>query len=141
MGTSGTTRTRRVPSAKSVVAASSGATVREGRSNVQRAVPDFSPARHSALTTQAQPSAGETAALIELIRSERVPAVFSEAGLATELEEAIANETDARLGGKLYADALGPEGSGAETYVGSVAANAGAIATALGGSPARCELP
>ena len=53
VGTSGTTRTRRVPSAKSVVAASSGATVREGRSKVQRAVPDFSPARHSAVTTQA----------------------------------------------------------------------------------------
>ena len=51
-GTSGTTRTWRVPSAKSIVAASSGVTVRAGRSKLQRVVPDRSPARQAPVTTQ-----------------------------------------------------------------------------------------
>ena len=51
-GTSGTTRTRRVPSAKSSVAASDGATVREGMSKLQRVVPDLSPARQAPVTCQ-----------------------------------------------------------------------------------------
>ena len=45
-------RTRRVPSAKSIVAASDGATVREGRSKLQRVVPDLSPARQAPVTCQ-----------------------------------------------------------------------------------------
>lgn len=93
-----------------------------------------------ALTTQAQPSAGETAELIDLIRDEGVPAVFGEASLANEIEEAVADETDARLAGELYADALGPEGSGADTYAGAVAANARTIGVGLGGDPAACAL-
>jgi ABC-type Zn uptake system ZnuABC Zn-binding protein ZnuA len=93
-----------------------------------------------ALTTQAQPSAGETANLIELIDSEDVAAVFPEAGVSAEVEEAIAEETDAQLGAELYADALGPEGSGAETYAGALAANAQTIGEGLGGDPGACEL-
>ncbi len=50
-GTSGTTRTTRVPSAKSSVAASAGATVREGRSKNQRVVPDAGPARQAPVTS------------------------------------------------------------------------------------------
>ena len=41
-----------MPSAKSVVAASDGATVREGRSKVQRVRPDLSPARQAPVTCQ-----------------------------------------------------------------------------------------
>jgi ABC-type Zn uptake system ZnuABC Zn-binding protein ZnuA len=93
-----------------------------------------------ALTTQAQPSAGETAELIDLIRAEDVGAVFPETGVSAEVESAIAAETDAQLGGELYADTLGPEGSGAETYAGAVAANARTIATALSGDSAACEI-
>jgi ABC-type Zn uptake system ZnuABC Zn-binding protein ZnuA len=76
-----------------------------------------------ALTTQAQPSAGETAQLVDLIRSEHVNAVFSEVGVSTELEQAVADETGAEIGGNLYADSLGPEGSAGATYLGALAAN------------------
>ena len=85
-----------------------------------------------ALTTQAQASAGETAELVDLIRSEGVPAVFPEAGVNPDLEEAIAEEAGATVGGELWADALGPEGSGAETYAGAMAANAATLVTELG---------
>lgn len=93
-----------------------------------------------ALTTQAQPSAGQIAELVELIRDERVPAVFGEAGVSTDLERAIADEAGARLGEELWADTLGPPGSGAETYLGALAANAEAIAAGLGSRATACEL-
>jgi ABC-type Zn uptake system ZnuABC Zn-binding protein ZnuA len=86
-----------------------------------------------ALTTQAQPSAGETAELVELIESERVAAVFGEVGVSESLEQAVAEETGAALGGELYADSLGPADSAAGTLIGAAAANAEAIAAGLGG--------
>lgn len=91
-----------------------------------------------ALTTQAQPSAGETAELVELIESEGVAAVFPEAGGSDSLEQAVAAETGAEVGAELYADTLGPPGSAGETYIGAAAANADAIATGLGAG--GCEL-
>ncbi|HWH43844.1 MAG TPA: metal ABC transporter substrate-binding protein [Thermoleophilaceae bacterium] len=93
-----------------------------------------------ALTTQAQPSAGETAELIDLIRERDVPAVFPEAGVGTRLERAIARETGARVGDELYADTLGPQGSPGDTYLGALAANARRISAGLGGSRAGCEI-
>lgn len=95
-----------------------------------------------ALTTQAQPSAGETAELVELIREEDVPAVFPEAGLGDRIEAAIAGETDAEVGGTLWADTLGPEGSGAETYIGATAQNARTLAEGLSRGEEDCpDLP
>lgn len=92
-----------------------------------------------ALSTQAQASAGETADLVELIRSEGVGAIFPEAGVSPDLEEAIATEADARIGDQLWADTLGPEGGDASTYLGSLRANTIAIADGLGGT--GCRLP
>ena len=91
-----------------------------------------------ALTTQAQPSAGETAELVDLIRSEGVNAVFPEAGVNTDLEQAIADETGAEIGGELWADTLGPEGSGAETYLEAMAANAATLAEGFSGRERGC---
>jgi len=94
-----------------------------------------------ALTTQAQASAGEVAELVDLIRSEGVPAVFPEAGLSGELEAAIAVDADAEVGGELFADTLGATGSGADTYLGALAGNARTLADGLGAAEAACELP
>jgi ABC-type Zn uptake system ZnuABC Zn-binding protein ZnuA len=91
-----------------------------------------------ALTTQAQPSAGETAELVDLIRTEGVNAVFPEAGVNTDLERAIADETGAEIGGELWADTLGPEGSGADTYLDAMAANAATLAEGLSGRERGC---
>ena len=48
-----------------------------------------------ALTTQAQPSAGETAELVDAIRSAGVSTIFPEAGVSAELESVIADEAGA----------------------------------------------
>lgn len=91
-----------------------------------------------ALTTQAQASAGEIAELVDLIREHGVEAVFPEAGTSAGLERAIASEAGAKIGPELWADTLGPEGSGGETYVGAMAANTLNIVDALSGGEADC---
>jgi zinc/manganese transport system substrate-binding protein len=91
-----------------------------------------------AQTTQAQPSAGETAHLISLIRREHVGAVFPETSVNARLAEAVARETGARSDLALYGDTLGPVGSSGATYLGMEAANADAIANGLSGGRVRC---
>ncbi|HSI79061.1 MAG TPA: zinc ABC transporter substrate-binding protein [Solirubrobacterales bacterium] len=91
-----------------------------------------------ALTTQAQPSAGELAELVELIRDEDVRAVFPEAGVSDHLQQTLATETGARVGGELWADTLGPEGSRAETYLEASARNAEALVDGLSGGAQGC---
>jgi ABC-type Zn uptake system ZnuABC Zn-binding protein ZnuA len=100
---------------------------------------EFVGAAIPALTTQAQPSAGETAELVELIESEDVRAVFPEAGVSASLEEAIADETGAAIGGELWADALGPEGSSGATYVEAMRSNATEIASGMSGGEVSCS--
>jgi zinc/manganese transport system substrate-binding protein len=94
-----------------------------------------------ALTTQAQPSAGETSDLVEQIESEDVRAIFPEAGLEPALEDAISRETGAEVGGELWADTLGPEGSAGATYLEAMASNAETLAGGLTGRPGACEIP
>lgn len=92
-----------------------------------------------ALTTQAQPSAGETAELVDLIRETGVSTVFPEAGVSGELEAAIAEEADASIGGELWADALGPEGSDGATYIAAMQANAEKLVDGFSGGETACS--
>jgi len=92
-----------------------------------------------ALTTQAQPSAGDTAALVDLIRSEGVPVIFPESALNPKLATAIAAEADATVGEPLYADTLGPADSEGATYIGAMRANTAAIVSGLSGGTLGCE--
>ena len=91
-----------------------------------------------ALSTQAQPSSGETADLVDLIQEGGVRAVFPEAGLSGELEEAIANEAGAAVGGELYADSLGEEGAAGGTYLGALMANATSLVEGLSNGARAC---
>jgi ABC-type Zn uptake system ZnuABC Zn-binding protein ZnuA len=93
-----------------------------------------------ALTTQAQASAGEIAELVETIRHERVAAIFAEQSLNQELERIVADEAGAEVGEPLWADTLGPAGSGGDTYARAVAANTRAIAAGLSGGAVRCDV-
>lgn len=93
-----------------------------------------------ALSTQAQPSAGETAELVELIREQGVSAVFPEAGVGAELEQAIAADAGAAVGGELWADALGPPGSDGETYLEAIAANTATLVEGFSGGELSCAI-
>jgi zinc/manganese transport system substrate-binding protein len=89
-------------------------------------------------TTQAQPSAGETARLIRLVRREHVRAIFPESSLNPRLAQAVARATGASSAFTLYGDTLGPSGSPGATYLGMEAANADAIVRGLTGGRERC---
>jgi ABC-type Zn uptake system ZnuABC Zn-binding protein ZnuA len=93
------------------------------------------------LSTQAQASAGDLAELVDTIRREQVKAIFAESSVNAGVEDAIAQETGARVGRPLWADALGPEGSSGATYEGSIRANTAAIVEGLSGGAQTCSFP
>jgi ABC-type Zn uptake system ZnuABC Zn-binding protein ZnuA len=92
------------------------------------------------LSTQGQPSAGETAKLIDTIRREGVRAIFAESSVNPKVEQAIARETGAKVGKPLWADTLGPKGSDGATYLKSIAANTRALVAGFTGGARTCEL-
>ncbi len=82
------------------------------------------------LSTHVDPSAEHIAELIEVVREHEVPALFGETTVSERLAQSIARETGAKLF-RLYSGSLGPEGSGAETYLGMLRANVETIVKAL----------
>ena len=90
------------------------------------------------LSSQAQPSSKDVGDLVDQIRRQKVKAIFPESSLNSKLERAISRESGAAVGGELWADTLGPDGSSGETYIGSIEANTRAIADGLSGGELRC---
>jgi zinc/manganese transport system substrate-binding protein len=90
------------------------------------------------LSTQAQPSARDISELVDQIRVEGVAAIFPETALNQRLEDAVSREAGAEVGGQLWADALGPEGSGAETYLDAMRKNANTMAEGMSGVGVSC---
>ena len=86
----------------------------------------------SASTETSDPSAGETAELIEEIDASDVPAIFAENVSNPAVMESIANEAGVELAPTLYTDALGEPGSEGGTYIEMVRYNASTMAEALG---------
>lgn len=92
-----------------------------------------------ALTTQAQPSAGDLAELEETIREEKVKAVFPESSVSPKLAEAIARDTGASTEYTLYGDTLGPEGSDGATWVEMMQSNANNVVRGMTGGRRGCQ--
>lgn len=83
------------------------------------------------LDTRAEPSAKETAELIEKIKAEGVPVIFTESSINPELEEELAKQAGVIVVASLYGDTLGEPGSGADTYIGMMETNTRAIVEGL----------
>jgi ABC-type Zn uptake system ZnuABC Zn-binding protein ZnuA len=92
------------------------------------------------LSTSGQPSAGETAELVETIRDEHVKAIFAESSVNAKVEQAIARESGATVGKALWADTLGPAGSEGETYIGSIVSNTRALVDGFTGGEVTCSI-
>jgi ABC-type Zn uptake system ZnuABC Zn-binding protein ZnuA len=90
------------------------------------------------LSTQAQPSGKETQRLVDQVKRQHVAAIFPESALNPKLEQAIANDAGATVGGSLWADALGPKGSSGATYTAALAANTRTIVSALSHGKVNC---
>jgi ABC-type Zn uptake system ZnuABC Zn-binding protein ZnuA/ABC-type Mn2+/Zn2+ transport system permease subunit len=91
-------------------------------------------------TTQAQPSAKDLSDLADLVRRERVKAVFPESSLSPKLADAIASQTGASANYTLYGDTLGPGDSSGDTYLHMEEANANAIVEGFTDGQRGCEI-
>jgi ABC-type Zn uptake system ZnuABC Zn-binding protein ZnuA len=82
------------------------------------------------VSTSAEPSAGDLAALVKVIRSQGVPAIFIGTTTNPKVAEPVARETGAQVL-PLHTGETGAPGSGAETYLGMMRANLDTIVKGL----------
>lgn len=86
------------------------------------------------MSTLAEPSASDLAELIATMEEHNVCVIFTETTLSDTLAQTVANELDGCdhvQVVKLYTGALGPAGSGAETYIDMFRSNVDAIVAGL----------
>ncbi|WP_241423235.1 metal ABC transporter solute-binding protein, Zn/Mn family [Candidatus Contubernalis alkaliaceticus] len=55
--------------------------------------------------------------VVELVRNNQIPALFVETTVDQRYMETVSRETGVQIAGEVFTDALGPAGSGAETYI------------------------
>jgi len=70
--------------------------------------------------------------LIDLVRTNKIPTVFSESTISDKAARQVARETGARYGGVLYVDSLSAEGGPVPTYLKLLETTVGTIATGFG---------
>lgn len=90
------------------------------------------------ITTEAEAALAEVNALVDFIVQRKIPAIFVESSVSPKniehVREACRSKGwEVRLGGELFSDAMGEEGTYEGTYVGMIDHNATMIARALGG--------
>jgi zinc/manganese transport system substrate-binding protein len=83
------------------------------------------------VSTEAEPSARDVARIITQVKKQKIPAVFLENVTDPRLMERIAKETGARVGGKLYSDALTDEKGDAPSYIELMRHNVKTLGAAL----------
>jgi len=83
------------------------------------------------VSTEAEASAKDVAAIITQIKKQKVAAVFLENVIDPRLVEQIARETGAKVGGTLYSDALTDDKGDATTYTDLIRHNLRQLASAL----------
>ena len=83
------------------------------------------------VSTEAEASAKDVAAIITQIKKQKVAAVFLENVTDPRLVEQIARETGAKVGGTLYSDALTDDKGDATTYTDLIRHNLRQLASAL----------
>lgn len=88
------------------------------------------------VSTEAEASAKDVARIIRQMKAEKIPAVFLENVTNPRLIEQIAKETGAKIGGRLFSDALSGESGPAGTYIAMMKHNISEIEKALGAGPA-----
>ncbi|PTM40772.1 metal ABC transporter substrate-binding protein [Bosea sp. 124] len=88
------------------------------------------------VSTEAEASAKDVARIIRQVKAEKVPAVFLENVTNPRLVEQIARESGAKVGGRIYSDALSDAAGPAGTYIQMMKHNISEIEKALAAGPA-----
>ncbi len=76
-------------------------------------------------------SARDLAKIIRQVKAQKIPAVFMENVTDPRLMKRIAEETGAKVGGRLYSDALSAAGGPAATYIEMMRHNVKQLVAAL----------
>jgi len=79
----------------------------------------------------AEPSAQELKELVDKVKAQKVPAIFTESSINPKLAEQISKEARVKIYSNLYGDTLGEAGSDGDTYIKMMLANANNIAGGL----------
>lgn len=90
------------------------------------------------ISTEAEAGLRDINALIDKIVTNNIPAIFFESSVSPKTIQALLEGTRARgksirIGGELYSDAMGPEGTYEGTYIGMMDHNLTTVVRALGG--------
>jgi zinc/manganese transport system substrate-binding protein len=88
------------------------------------------------VSTEAEASAKDVGRIIRQVKAEKVPAVFLENVTNPRLAEQIARESGAKIGGRIYSDALSEAAGPAGTYIRMMKHNISEIEKALAAGPA-----
>ena len=83
------------------------------------------------VSTESEPSAKDVARIIRQVKADHIPAVFLENISDPRLAQRIASESGAKMGGKLYSDALSREKEPAGTYIAMMKTNIRELTKAL----------
>ena len=91
------------------------------------------------ISTESEAGLNRIGALVDLLVERRIGAVFVESSVSDRniralVEGAAAAGHEVRIGGELYSDAMGPEGTYEGTWIGMIDHNVTTIAAALGGT-------
>ena len=92
------------------------------------------------VSTEDEVEIGRLDDVVDLLIKQKIPAVFVESAISPRIVRALIEPCEAqghklKIGGELYADALGPAGTDAETYPGMLRTNVDTIVTALNPTP------
>jgi ABC-type Zn uptake system ZnuABC Zn-binding protein ZnuA len=85
------------------------------------------------ISTEAKAQTKDVANMVNLVKTARLPAVFIETSVNPKLLEQIASETGAKIGGTLFSDSIGNEGTPGGSYIGAFKYNVETIVKALTG--------
>ena len=83
------------------------------------------------VSTESEASAKDVARIVQQIKREKIKAIFIENIADPRLMERIAKETGAKIGDRLYSDALSPPDGPAGTYIDMMRHNIKALSMAL----------
>ncbi len=83
------------------------------------------------ISTEADVQTRDFIRINQVIRDNKIPAIFTETTINPKMMELLSKENDIVIGGALYSDSLGDEKSGADSYINMLRYNTDLISKAL----------
>lgn len=86
------------------------------------------------ISTVSEAGLADISGLVDFIREKKVPAIFVESSVSPAAIKRVSEDAGVRIGGELFSDAMGAEGTEEGTYEGMVRFNINTIVRALTGT-------